>query len=421
MEPELTHGNLRSATHLGERPRLRDLEAIPFEQDGQATVLLRDPLQIGDQAVAVVPDFYWLMLLIDGTRTVDQLQREFSRRIGQPFQIDRLTALLEQLDGLLFLDNERFRDQKSRVVEEYRAQSVRPSSHAGISYPESRDETSRMLSSLYVHPGGAGLAGTPCDRGVEALIAPHIDLRLGGPTYTHAYRYLKESVLPERFVILGIGHMGLPDFFSISPKDFRTPLGIARCDREYVAEVERVLGPETFAEDLTHRNEHSIEFQVLFLQHLLEDRKFSIVPILTSFSYRDVRGNHRFETSFRRLLDALDRAAGSSPKRTCYVASVDLAHLGPRYGHECAPDSAAVEETLERDRALLRTVAAGDSERFLACIEEERNERQVCGFSAIYTLLRLLPDARGRMLAQGHCRMDESGSVVTYASLAFTS
>lgn len=420
MMSELAHGNPQRATSFDERPALRGLEAIPFTQDGRTAILLRDPLQIGEQAVAVSPDFYWLMLLFDGTRTIAELHEEFSRRTGQSFQKDQLLGLLRQLDDLFFLDNDRFRRRKARALREFRAQTVRPSVHCGVSYPEDPVEVNRMLSSMYVHPDGAGLAAAPMSREVKALIAPHIDLRLGGPTYTHAYRFLRESVLPERFVIFGIGHMGLPEFFSIARKDFQTPLGTALCDRAFISELEGALGRGTFAEDLIHRTEHSIEFQVLFLQHVYEDRKFSIVPVLTSFSYGDLRAGKKSEREIRRLIDAFHRAEEQCPKRTCYIASVDLAHLGPRYGDDHAPDDSAVAETMARDRILLERVTGGDSEGFLSCIAKERNRRQVCGFSAIYTLLCLFPGMRGQVLAQNHCRMDETGSVVTYASLAFT-
>ena len=43
-----------------------------------------------------------------------------------------------------------------------------------------------------------------------------------------------------------------------------------------------------FDDELTHRTEHSIEFQVVFLQYLLGGRReFSIVPILVG-SFHDL-------------------------------------------------------------------------------------------------------------------------------------
>ncbi len=419
MLSELAHGNLRKAKLSDERPLLRDLEAIPFTEDGRTAVLLRDPLQIGEQAVAVAPEFYRLMLLLDGTNTPSDIQWKFSQRLGQELPRSQLESLLRRLDALLFLDNEHFRQEQARVLLAFRSQSVRESVHAGLSYPAVARETNQALSSLYVHPDGAGLAQAPGSREVRALIAPHIDLRLGGPTYTHAYRYLRESILPERFIILGIGHMGLPESFSIAQKDFRTPLGTARCDRPFLAELEKQLGSGTFAEDLSHRTEHSIEFQVLFLQHLFEDRSFSIVPVLTSFSFRQLRPGTDCEAGIGKLIEALRSAEAACPKRTCYIASVDLAHLGPRYGDDEAPDDSAVVETMSQDRALLEPVLRGDAGGFLDRVEADGNRRQVCGVSAIYTLLRLFPGLRGRMLAHNYCRMDETGSVVTYASLAF--
>jgi len=70
------------------------------------------------------------------------------------------------------------------------------------------------------------------------------------------------------------------DLFSLSGKDFETPLGVAECDRLWVEKLKAAGGNVIATNDFAHRAEHSIEFQVLFLQHILPKDSFAIVPVL---------------------------------------------------------------------------------------------------------------------------------------------
>jgi len=399
-------------------PRLRYLEAFPVNEEGQTSILLRDPWQISDQAIVVTPEVYTLLAMLDGTRSVREIQTELSRRSGQLVYEEQVQGILDQLDALLFLDNAHFQHEKGRLLQEFRAERIRYPAHAGAGYPDSGEELRQLLDTFYDDPAGAGRPEAESDQETRAIVAPHIDLRLGGPIYTHAYRRLGEGKPADVFVILGIGHMGLPRLFSVGRKDFQTPLGLAPFDREFVAALDQILGPESFAEELNHRLEHTVEFQVLFLQHLYPNRTFSIVPVLTSFSYEDLE-DPRTADDIERFSSALGEAAGKPRRRVCFVVSVDLAHLGPRYGDRAAPDTRTINESLAADREVLTTVAAGDANGFLHRIRGEEDRRRTCGFSAIYTFLKTYPNLRGELLAHSHCQIDDSGSMVSYASLAF--
>ncbi len=253
-------------------------------------------------------------------------------------------------------------------------------------------------------------------------MAPHIDLRLGGPTYTHAYRELAESAPPDLFVILGTGHMGLPEPFSVSSKDFQTPLGTAVTDRDFLRLLRERCQEPLFEEDLTHRSEHTIEFQVVFLQHLFPQQPIRILPVLCSFSYRELSSSpyaERTRPLFWKFIEGVRKAEAQSGKRVCWIASVDLAHIGPRYGDSFRPTEEHIKNVSVKDREMLDQVAAADAENFFRLVQEERDERRICGFSPLYTLLNLMDDQRGRLLAHDHSIMDPTGSFVTYASMVF--
>ncbi len=90
-----------------------------------------------------------------------------------------------------------------------------------------------------------------------------------------------------------------------------------------------------FDDELSHRTEHSIEFQVVFLQYLLgAKRDFSIVPILVG-SFHDLmeRGIDPIEDpQVSRFVEALRAAEVVDGKRVAYIGGIDLCHVGPEFG-----------------------------------------------------------------------------------------
>ncbi len=407
---------------LTDRPRLRYLESLPFEDQGSQLILLRDPTKISEQALTVTPELYSLLILFDGEHSLLDIQAEMTRRQGQIVLQEEVARLLAQLDSAYFLDNENFRRYRSDLVETYRSATVRQASHAGLSYPADPLQLSETLSGFYTDTKAAGLPGARKKQPLRALVAPHIDLRLGGPTYTHAYRELAESEPPDLFVILGTGHMGLPELFSISSKDFQTPLGTAVLDRDFLRILREQCQEPLFEEDLTHRSEHTIEFQIVFLQHLFPQQPIRILPVLCSFSYRELCSSpyaERTRPLFWKFIEGVRKAEAQSGRRVCWIASVDLAHIGPRYGDSFRPTEEDIKNVSVKDLEMLDQVAAADAENFFRLVQEERDERRICGFSPLYTLLNLMDDQTGRLLAHDHSIMDPTGSFVTYASMVF--
>jgi MEMO1 family protein len=402
-------------------PRLRYLEAFPIEQEGRIQVVLRDPMQISPRMLALSPELFSLLSLLDGSNSLLDIQAEVSRRWNRLFLRSELDAILEALDRALFLDNRSFRNRLEEVTGAFRRDTLRVASHAGISYPADSLQLLEQISHFYEDPHGAGLPSAGTDRNIRGLVAPHIDLRSGGPAYSHAYRALAESRKPDLFVIFGTGHMGLPHLFSPSNKDFETPLGRVRCDRDFLEILHKEVPDGLFTEDLSHRTEHTIEFQVLFLQHLYREQEIRILPVLTSFSHRDISSGSERSSWLEVFLEAFRRAEKSHEGRVCLVASADLAHIGPRYGDRYKPDASTVEAALRRDREMLASVRTADCKALCAFIEDERDSRRICGFSPIYALLRLMGEVHGELVAHSHSVVDPNGSFVTYASLVFES
>ena len=90
------------------------------------------------------------------------------------------------------------------------------------------------------------------------------------------------------FIIIATSHYS-PSRFTLTRKNFTTPLGTVTTDQPYLNRIIHHFGNEAelFSDPFAHLPEHSIELEVVILQALLENhRPFRIVPLLCG-SYRD--------------------------------------------------------------------------------------------------------------------------------------
>lgn len=88
------------------------------------------------------------------------------------------------------------------------------------------------------------------------------------------------------FIIIGPNHTGDGEPFSIfSQGAFRTPLGVVNVDEQLAATL---LKESKYLKSdiLAHRNEHSIEVELPFLQYF--NPNFKIVPIVASLGQKEV-------------------------------------------------------------------------------------------------------------------------------------
>ena len=105
-------------------------------------------------------------------------------------------------------------------------------------------------------------------------IVPHAGYVYSGPVAGAVYARLK---IPRTAVILCPNHTGRGAPLSLDPSDaWRTPLGDAPVDRRMAARI-LALAPSLREDAEAHRNEHSLEVQLPFLQVLRPDVRF--VPI----------------------------------------------------------------------------------------------------------------------------------------------
>ncbi len=193
---------------------------------------------------------------------------------------------------------------------------------------------------------------------VHALVAPHIDIRVARHTYVNAYRHLKGRHY-DLVVILGINHNVQDGLFCVSSKNYQTPFGEIRTDRDFVEALKGSALPGTFAtNDFGHKIEHSIEFQTVFLHHYLKGTP--IVPILCGGIHEHLFAKQSpFEDGrFMGLVETI-REQTTKRGKVLFVAGVDFSHVGLKFGDGIPADS-ILERAQANDRLVLDALLAGD-------------------------------------------------------------
>ncbi len=393
-----------------------------MEADGRRVIGLRDPTGFTDSVLLLPLPLLDIVSLFDGEHTILDIQATYMRRHGELLFRERLDEIIRMLDEHGFLESPGFAQRRRQIEEAFRQSRIRPAIHAGKAYAGEPEALRAQFDGFFIPPDGPGVPGPVAEPTLQAIIAPHIDFHRGGPVYARAYREVAEKCSADLFVILGTCHAGMADPFSLTLKDYETPLGPAPVDREFCEALSRHWGADLLGSELAHRGEHSIEFQAVFLRYLFSERRdFTIVPILCSFLHESlIRGvDPEAAPNIPRFFEALAATIVASARKVCLVAGADLAHVGPRFGDTEPVGPALLHEVERQDRAMLEAVAAGDVRGFYESVAKDGDSRRICGLSPIYALLRCLGPSTGRLLE--YAQWPDPQGTVTFASLAFHS
>jgi MEMO1 family protein len=399
-------------------PRLRhNLDFMPSPLDDRPGLLIRDPFHFSDATLIVPPALVECLGFFDGEKSALDLRAHLVRLTGD---LD-VSALLRNLEETLstsgFLEDENFEQRREQCQRAFEEAPVREAVHAGGGYPETADEL-RTCFEEYLTPGADDARTVPATR-TRAIVAPHVSPFGGIAAYRAAYRSLEPSDAERTFVVLGTSHYGTPDRLGLTRKPFVTPYGETRTDLDLVERI--ASGSDAIMEDYCHSVEHSIEFQVVFLQHMFGPA-IRVVPVLCgSYAHSHHHGGMPEDNdSVRRCLGTLGEIAAREGDRLLWVLGVDMAHMGRRYGDEFEAQADANEmiEVAGRDRARMERMEQGDAQGFWELVRENQDPLKWCGSAPIYTFLRTLPEARGELIRYQQWNID-SQSVVSFAGMRF--
>jgi MEMO1 family protein len=371
-------------------PRLRhDLDIMPSPVPDRPGLLIRDPHQYSDTTLIIPPSLVECLRAFDGATSKLELRATLVRLAGDVEVGDVLEQLISALRDAGFLEDPVFEKMRSIRHQRFAEALVREASHAGGGYP---GETAALKTTLdgYLHAGD----GVSSADGLIGIAAPHVSPEGGASSYGAAYRALDPGLGDRTFVILGTSHYGEPDRFGLTRKPFRTPYGDAVTDVDLVDRLEHAAPKSIEMEDYCHSTEHSIEFQVVFLQHLFGPN-VRILPVLCgSFARSIYEGGVPEESEpVQEFIAALRELAEQERDRLFWVLGVDMAHMGKRYGDsfDALVDTGVMAEVAGRDERRIGQISAGNSRGFWELVRENQDDLKWCGSSAFYTFMKAIP------------------------------
>lgn len=379
-------------------------------------LLIRDPFHYSDATLIIPPALVECLQLFDGTGTDLELRSALVQLTGD-LQVGELQQhLLSTLSEAGFVEDEIHSRMKEARHAGFAQAPHREPVHAGAAYPV---EAAELRATLAQWMDGAAPAASADS--LVGIAAPHVSPDGGFESYRAAYAALAPDLKDRTFVVLGTSHYGNPERFGLTRKPFITPLGTARTDSALAERLAADAGPAAAMEDYCHAVEHSIEFQVLFLQHVFGP-DIRILPVLCGAFARSIHsgGLPEADDDVRRFLGALGDLAAREGNRLFWVLGVDMAHMGSRYGDPFAvtADEGHMTSVRERDHERIGRLAAADPDGFWAAIQEGRDALKWCGSAPFYTFLKAVPGAKGELLNYQQWNIDEQ-SVVTFGALAF--
>lgn len=404
---------------MSDKPRLRPLDFQAVVYQGQQVWYLRDPLQLSRYQIFMPPALAQMMLFCDGTHTPQEIHAALCAQLGVTLEFQIVADALAQLDEACLLENERTQKRLHELQAAYRSQPHRPPALASLSYPGT---PTALASTLEGYSNGDDLSAWEPWSG-RGIISPHIDYQRGGPVYAKVWQRAKTAVLDAELVLIfGTDHNGGPGTFTLTRQAYATPYGVLPTDVDLIDKVAAAIGPDTaYAEELHHRQEHSIELTAVWLHHIYHqagvDPKPMIPILIGSFHHFIGNGSHpaQDETLMTAINTLKKETAG---KKVLAVASVDFAHVGPNFGDSFPMDQQRRTTLRQTDDYLVQSIIRGDAAGFYNHIAAVNNQNRICGFSPIYLMLRYLGTTAGVQVAYDQCTADEQDtSLVSIAGI----
>jgi hypothetical protein len=381
------------------------------QDDGQ--LFLYDPRRIAGPPLPVTRRDLEAINLFTGRHTLAEIQSALALKFGPAFApMDSLLALADRLDRGFFLNGPTFHA--------YLAGPVRRPSCIGC-YPPDPADIHAQMRGLFTAPGGSGLpSGTRDGPRLRAVLVPHMDFARGNVTYGWGFKELAERTTARLFVIVATSHYS-PARFTLTRMNFEMPLGVVETDQAYIDRIAKEYGDGLFDDPLAHLPEHSVELEVVVMQHLFADRPFRIVPLLVGSFGDCVSSLTRPDRvpEIQRMVAALRAAEAAAGEEVCYVISGDLAHIGPKFDDPDPVGEPWLTESRKQDEAILAKLAAADAGGYFDAIAAEEDARRICGLPPTFLTLAAAGPTTGRVLHYQQFVHPQGFESVSFAAAAF--
>jgi AmmeMemoRadiSam system protein B len=249
-------------------------------------------------------------------------------------------------------------------------------------YPREPSHLEQLLGKFF--SAVPHVAGNPL-----GIVSPHAGYIYSGQVAATAFGALK-SDFAGTFVVIGPSHRGY--ITCVSEVPWETPLGVVDTDTEFV----RALDMET--DEISHRDEHSVEVQVPFIKYRFPRAR--IAPVMM--------GQQDYPSALR-LAEKILHAVRSTKRDVRIIASSDFSHY--------VPEAKAKDD----DLWAIEPLKTLDTREFYRRIEERRVT--ACGYGPITAMVTACAGlgARAAELIRYATSGETTGDyreVVGYASIA---
>lgn len=282
------------------------------------------------------------------------------------------------------------------------SQDTRKYLKTGNWYPHPKSNLNSMLENLLGETKLKDFSGR-----IRGIIAPHAGFAYSGKCASKAYKQLGNLSNIHRVIILGVSHRAY--FYGACVSDFlynSTPLGKIPVDRE----ITKRLSKEKFfrTDSNIMQYEHSIENQLPFLQMVLKENKFKIVPILFGQLNRK---------DFRLISDIIRKYVD---KKTIVIASSDFTHYGQVFDY--VPFKTNVKERLTKlDMGIINRILDMDFDGYFKY--KKKTGITMCGFVPVGIMMRIFSGKKIESKLMSYYKSGDAENnynlSVSYASIVF--
>ena len=398
----------------------RDIQPIATTVKGRQVIVFHDPYRLTDHGIAIDLNTLPILQLLDGKHDLRDIQIIMMKQQGgRMVYISEIESFIKMLDGACLLDSEFFNNKMSSLRDEFNSRQIRLPAHAGKSYTAESGQLAQFIQNVEDNLNQDSLRFTQDN--ITGILAPHIDIKIAKETYINSYRCLKGRNY-DLVVIFGINHYEQEGLYCASEKNYVTPFGEIKTDKNFISELKSNLPEGTFTkDDFGHMTEHSIEFQTIFLHHYLQE-PLSIVAILCGGVHEFIRQDKNLlaDERFQGMVDVMKKLMRERNNRILIAAGVDLSHVGPKFGDQVQAD-AILSQAISNDKTILSFLARGEAESIFRNAVETQDRYRVCGLPAILLFASLFTESRADILHFETYHERETHSAVNYASLIFSS
>ncbi|MGZ3634751.1 MAG: AmmeMemoRadiSam system protein B [Syntrophales bacterium] len=398
----------------------RDIQPVATTIKGRRMIAFHDPYHLADQGIALDFNTLPILQLLDGFHDLRDIQTILMKRQGgRIVYVSEIESFIESLDRACLLESPFFDRKMCGLRSEFSNKTIRLPVHAGKSYVSDPAQLVHFIENVESNISQECLQHI--QNNITGILAPHIDINIAKDVYVNTYRYLKGKNY-DTVVILGINHHLQEGLYCISEKNYATPFGEIKTDKDFIRRLKEELPAGTLApDDFGHMTEHSIEFQTIFLHYYLTD-PFTIVPILCGSVHEFIQERRSVLTDerFRGMVSLMKQLLEEKKRRTLIVAGVDLCHVGRKFGDQAHAD-ALLPGATACDKLILSFIGRGEPENIFQKAVETMDRYHVCGLPAILLFSSLLAEDRADILHFDTYRERETESAVNYASLILSS